>query len=129
MVNDMATGIFNGLANTINRVVEVTRAEAPKKVSESVVQSPIRNDDVKDETEAKPLSTEQLASTVKGLNNLVQVQNRALEFSVDEDSGKTVITVVDSETDMVIRQIPSAEALELAQRMQELQSGLIKTQV
>ena len=44
-----------------------------------------------------------------------------LEFRVDDDSGRPVITVFTPETDEVIRQIPPEQALALAQQLQEQQ--------
>jgi flagellar protein FlaG len=42
---------------------------------------------------------------------------RNLEFRVDENSGRTVITVKDSTTGEVIRQIPGDESLRLARSL------------
>ena len=42
---------------------------------------------------------------------------RDLQFRVDEDSGRTIVTVIDSETEEVIRQVPSEELLRLAEHM------------
>ena len=44
-----------------------------------------------------------------------------LEFKVDDDSGRTVITVFHPETEEVIRQIPPEQALALAQQLREQQ--------
>lgn len=63
------------------------------------------------------------------LSNYVQNVQRNLNFSIDESSGQTVIKVIDSESDEVIRQIPSEEMLALARRLNELNgeqvSGLL----
>ena len=67
---------------------------------------------------------QQLEEMVAGLNNFVQSVQRQLQFSVDENSGKTVITVIDAETDKVVRQIPSEEVLRMQQHMREV-NGLI----
>ncbi len=56
---------------------------------------------------------------VSDLNNLVRELHRELKFSVDQDSGDTVIKVVDRETDEVVRQIPSEEVMHLRKRLQE----------
>jgi flagellar protein FlaG len=53
--------------------------------------------------------------------------NRALEFRVDADTGRTVISVRDSETGELIRQIPGDEVLRIAQAMKELTSLLHET--
>ena len=47
-----------------------------------------------------------------------QIQTN-LKFSVDEPSGKSVITVTDSETGEVIRQIPAKEVLAVANLLRE----------
>lgn len=61
---------------------------------------------------------------VGDLNNLVQEMHRELQFSVDNESGDTVIKVVDSETEQVIREIPSEEVLRMRKRL-EAAAGLI----
>ena len=62
---------------------------------------------------------EPLKDVVSHLNDLVRELHRELEFSVDQDSGDTVIKVIDRETDEVVRQIPSEELVHLRKRLQE----------
>jgi len=68
----------------------------------------------KAETEIKNLS-----SVVAKINEQVQSIQRDLVFSVDEESGRDVVTIKDSNTDKVIKQIPSEEMLELARNLNE----------
>lgn len=77
------------------------------------------------QAEDKP-KREDLASTVQDLNDLAQELHRELRFSVDEDSGETVIKVVDQQTDKVIRQIPSEEVLQLRRRMEEATGAIFR---
>ena len=49
---------------------------------------------------------------------------RDLSFSVDDSTGETIITVIDSKTDEVVRQIPSEYVVRLAQNLNELQEAL-----
>ena len=58
-----------------------------------------------------------LQQAVGQLNTYAQNLNRALQFRVDRDSGETVVRVLDSTTDEVIRQIPNEEVLTIANRM------------
>lgn len=58
-----------------------------------------------------------LNAAVMQLNDYVQNVQRALEFSVDEQTGATVITVLDAETHQVIRQIPPQEVLTVAREL------------
>ena len=60
-----------------------------------------------------------LEQIVKEMNDNVQLVKRHLEFRVDDNSGRTVITVLDSNTQEIIRQIPNEEALRFASRLQE----------
>ena len=64
-----------------------------------------------------------LAKAVNELNSRIQTVQRDLEFSVDEDLGKTIITVTDTETQEVIRQIPAEEMLALARFFKEMGSA------
>lgn len=67
----------------------------------------------------KVVETEAMSATVSRLNDHVESLSRDLHFSIDEGSGRTVITVMDTETKEVIRQIPPEEVIALAQRLRE----------
>ena len=55
---------------------------------------------------AKSLDGERVDRVVESLNNLAQSLKRKIEFSINDETGKTVIRIVDSENEKVIRQIP-----------------------
>jgi flagellar protein FlaG len=74
----------------------------------------------------KPMARAQLERTVADLNEAAQSHRRSLRFSVDEDSGRTVIRVVDPETDEVVRQIPPEEVLNVARRMGDSAGALLR---
>ena len=67
-----------------------------------------------------------LDQAVSRLQEYVQSIDREFDFSVDEDSGRTVVKVVDGQTQEVIRQIPPETALRLAEHFQELKGMLIQ---
>ena len=50
------------------------------------------------------------------------VSGRALNFSIDNQLKRSVITVVDSETESLVRQIPSEEILEVARLLKNQQA-------
>ena len=56
-----------------------------------------------------------LKKAVSQLNDHVQTMQRALLFSVDKGSGTVVVKIIDTESKQVIRQIPTEEALRMAQ--------------
>ena len=63
-------------------------------------------------------------AVVAKLSDFVQAVERDLSFTVDDNTGDTVIVVKDRQTDEVVRQIPSEEVVQLAQKLLELQEEL-----
>ena len=61
----------------------------------------------------------QLEGAVTKLNDYIQTVQRDLEFQTDDESGKSVITVIDRQTSKVVRQMPDDVALRLAQDLQQ----------
>jgi len=62
---------------------------------------------------------EAIEEKVSELNSFVQNIQRGIQFSVDEDSGNSVITVTDRETGDVIRTFPSEEMLAISAQLNE----------
>jgi flagellar protein FlaG len=66
-------------------------------------------------TKDNPADRAALKKSVDTINSFLQPHAGTIEFSVDEDSGKMLLKVVDHETNTVLMQIPSKEALILSQ--------------
>lgn len=62
------------------------------------------------------------------INEALQMVSQKLEFSVDKDTDKFVVKVMDKETGEMIRQIPSEELLKIAKALDKLQGLLVKDQ-
>jgi len=73
-----------------------------------------------DVKQQEPAASE-VSQAVSEINDYLQSVNRELRFRVDEalPLGRAVISIIDSDTQETIREIPSKEALALAQRLQE----------
>lgn len=71
-------------------------------------------------------TAEQLQQAVKNINTVLQARSQDLEFSVDSESERLIVTVTDKDTKEVIRQMPSKEAMEIAKALDHLQSLLIR---
>jgi len=56
---------------------------------------------------------------VTRLNQYVQSIERELNFSVEKETGKTIVKVIDSHTNEVIRQLPSETAIAIAKQVKE----------
>lgn len=72
----------------------------------------------------KPESEEQIKQAVQKIQGAVDNLAHNLRFSIDEDTGKTIIKVVDAHTDEIIRQFPTEEAIEIARTLDKVQ-GLL----
>lgn len=69
-------------------------------------------------------SEDQVKQAVQKIQGTVDNLAHNLRFSIDEDTGKTIIKVMDVHTEEVIRQIPSEEAVEIARTLDKVQ-GLL----
>ena len=56
-------------------------------------------------------------------------RNLRLKFSVDEATGKTVVKIINADTQKVIREIPPEETLKVAAQLQNLINNIIDTEV
>jgi len=65
-------------------------------------------------------------SAIKNINTALQKLSQDIEFSVDDESNRTIVKVVDQQTKEVIRQMPSAEALEISKALDRVQGLLVK---
>ncbi|MEM6998531.1 MAG: flagellar protein FlaG [Pseudomonadota bacterium] len=70
-------------------------------------------------SESSLSSEENLSDTASTITKYVQNMQRDLHFSVDENSGETVIKVVESETQRLVRTIPSEEFLRAAREFNQ----------
>ena len=70
-----------------------------------------------------------LESTVNQLNDIAQTIKRDLKFSVDESSGQTIISVVDTQSQKVIRQIPPDYVLNVRENIESLKGILFSAEI
>ena len=73
------------------------------------------------ETEPRqaPPSETEVRKAAEMLAEFASSIGRNLRFEVDDDSGMTLIKVIDPETDEVVRQIPSEEAVDRARQVSD----------
>jgi flagellar protein FlaG len=105
------------------REIDVSQVELDR---ESSIQAVKQQEETS--TDSKKTS-ESLEIVAKELTDMVAMMQKGLKFSVDVDSGKQVIKVQDIESGDIIRQIPSEEALQLAQKLSEVSGVLMPIEV
>lgn len=96
---------------SISQPTQTKRAEPSAKPTSETSPSPAR---------------EQVQEVARQLQRVAEPVAQNLQFSVDGETGKTVIRVVDGVTKEVIRQIPNEEVLAIARAMDRLQGLLLK---
>ena len=108
-------------------VVADKPAVAPQVVSAPAASAQSETSTSKDSDPGK--KSEELEAAVKQMEQFFQSVHRNLEFSIDEASGKVVVKVIASETGEVVRQLPSAEALKIADSLHNAHSLLFDAKV
>jgi len=73
---------------------------------------------------ARELRPEERLKIAERLQDLARASRRQLEFRVDQDSNRVVISVRDERTGELIRQIPDATALRISQRLESQAEAL-----
>jgi len=71
-------------------------------------------------------SPDPLDEAINNINKSLNAGGQGVEFSIDDDSKRLVVKVVDKDTHEVLRQMPSREALEIAKALDRAQGMLIK---
>lgn len=69
-----------------------------------------------------------LQESLDNVNRLLQQANIDLQFSIDRESQRTVVKLMDSKTGEVIRQYPSEAALAISRSIGRIQNGMLLDQ-
>ncbi len=124
----MAIDINPSLQNTVSAIS--TRTVSPSldtDVKKTVPAGQEKTTSVSEITDSKrdfnlpssnQLSVEQLDNVVSKLNYFVEQQKRDIRFSVDEDTNKTIVKLLDANGD-VLKQIPSEEVLAILKSIEQ----------
>lgn len=79
-------------------------------------------------TKAAEPTPAQLQGAVDKINSAMKEINSNLQFSIDDDTKRVVVKVIESKTGEVIKQFPSEEALSIAKAIDRFQQGLLVKQ-
>ena len=71
---------------------------------------------------------DQVQQALEQVQQVVRPLAQSLQFSIDKDTHGTVVKIVDTETNKVIRQIPSEEMLQMAKALDKFTGLLMKQQ-
>ncbi len=112
-----ATAVINDSKkiNTVPEVVDEQNAAQANNESTSI--------------EQVALTSKQLEQVAQQLQDFVGEMNRGLEFSVDKDSGRDVIKVIDKASGDLVKQYPSEEVLDLVSKLSTMIGSFVDAKV
>jgi flagellar protein FlaG len=110
-------------SNTIQPATPRTEAGSPAAAPKTA--APVQTADAVRQAASVP-SMEKLADAVKNINKALKEQAQGVEFSIDSETDRTVVKIVDKNTKEVLRQIPNEETLEIARALDKAQGLLIR---
>lgn len=79
-------------------------------------------------TARPPTPAQEVQTAVAILNQLIEPVTSSVSFKMDDSTGKTVIRVMDTDTNTLIRQFPTEEALALTRVLDAYQGRILNTQ-
>ncbi|MCZ4310865.1 flagellar protein FlaG [Vibrio sp. 10N.222.54.F12] len=77
------------------------------------------------------LNDQERVKMVEKVNEFISSLNKGVAFKVDEETGRDVVTIYETTTGDIIRQIPDEEMLEILRRLaaQTSNSGILEAKV
>ena len=100
-----------------------SRADVPAPVADKPAE-PVRQTPA-----APPVEVRKIESVTRQIDSFLRSMNRSLQFRLDESTGRMIVSITDSETGEVIRQVPGDEALRIAQNLESRLSGMLDEMV
>jgi len=111
------TDIKHGQVEKVSSVKNISAVQGHRQDGNNLPGNSGNSESAVEQSQA--VNSEALDKAIQQINENEQVVNREIKFNIDEDSGKTVIKVMDLVTNEVIRQMPNEEALIFARKLNE----------
>lgn len=120
----MEIGTVSNLATGMQKTAE-NKQPVPIATLAGTKPVPVETTNAVQEPAAAP-SLDQVKEALQNINQSMHSLSQGLEFSIDTDSNRTVVKVIDQQTQEVIRQMPSQEALDIAKMLDQVLGKLIR---
>jgi flagellar protein FlaG len=92
--------------------IQATPVELPQTAVKAATETPAANN--------APTQAH-IQSAVDGMNKMMKQNDSGLEFSIDQDTKRTIIKLVESRTGDVIRQYPTEDMLAITRAIDQMQ--------
>jgi len=123
-INSGITNVAPPPADAKPQISSVAMQEGQKIKTDDAVDAKLevakqKDKSVEEAIAAKSVSSDELKVSVDKLNNYLKADQRNLAFSVDEDSGRDVVSILDTVSKEIIKQYPTEEILTLSAKLSE----------
>lgn len=103
-------------------VVEVRQA----RTAQNSGAAPVQTEQSVSQPQKAEANRQELEDAVKQVNDFLKPINNSIQFNLDDDTGKTIVKVIDVATKDVIRQFPSEEMLSIAKAIDKVKGLLLQ---
>ena len=114
-------------AAALAQQLATTQGSAPRAANTTPVAAAGNTPGVTTAPQAQP-TLDQVQQALEQVHQVVRPLAQSLQFSIDKDTHGTVVKIVDTDTNKVIRQIPSEEMLQMAKDLDKFTGLLTKQQ-
>ena len=118
---------FSAAAPTALLDAPVPVPAAPTQVARPVPPVPAPDNRKASDAVAQVADAKAAKEAVAALNQRLDPMDTAVRFELDDSTGKTVITMLDTESNSVVRQFPSEDTLAMIRALDQHQGLLINT--
>lgn len=120
-------------SNTLSGITgRSVAAEAPTaevrqaRATQNSGAAPVQTEQSVSQTQKTEANRQELEEAVKQVNDFLKPINNSIQFNLDDDTGKTIVKVIDLATKEVIRQFPSEEMLSIAKAIDKMKGLLVQ---
>ena len=108
----------------VNFVKPVEEQQKGSKVDKDDKNPNQHNENVENGIENKKVAQSTIDNTISETNSKIKMSNTQLKYSVDDETQRISIKIIDKDTDKVIREVPPEETLEAIKKIWEI-AGII----
>lgn len=112
----------------VNKSDSAARVIHPRQAKKEITVDDLKTypKEAKIQNEKRTEDREQLEAAVDTANKLMDLSSYHMKFKIDEESDRLQVTLIDNETQEVIREVPSKQMLEISARMKEVINNINK---
>ncbi|WP_432471966.1 flagellar protein FlaG [Amphritea sp. HPY] len=105
-------------------VKPATETQLTEQAQQTQQQPVVKKPEGPSPAELSEQSAEAIHETVAAINDFMSQFKRTLNFSVDIAAGQTIIKVIDTSNDELVRQIPSEDFIEISKHIEQMNNLL-----